>query len=491
MKNRIIKYSLGFVLLLVQLGYSQAPIEEGFELLESGEFNEAETFFESFIAKKPTHKTALLCYGRAVGLNGNPQKSKAIFDKLLNEDPSNLEFLINYAEALLWNKEFKVALLNYTKLAEQNPNSAIIQLGLGNTYSNLKKYKASINHYTKGISFDSSILGLYIGLAYTHHAYNQDKEALEVINKGLMIDENNSELSKLKNKIINKYKISVHQQVSATSDSGNNKAQNIGNSVDIPINTKNSIGVVYQYRNTKNCIVLNQATQHLVGINFKRDVTNRIQFSSNLSYLSSKGGIKYNVPVYKAKIEMRPRFNQSLSVNFQREYHNFNAQLIDAKIAQDHLFANYHILTEWNIGWFTQYYYTKQSDNNNRNLWFNSLYYVLKQKCIFKFGLNTQMIQFKDEHPEIYFSPKDFFATELFMDFNFKKNNYVLSGNFAHGYQFINKDRQQSFRGELNFGYKITSKFTANAFGKYSNLASGTAAGFEFNEIGINFNYLF
>jgi len=493
MGNKIFKYSLGFLLLIVQVSYAQSPINKGFLLLEKGDFNEAEMFFESFMKTEPLNKTAILCYGRAVGLNGNPQKAKEIFDKLLNDDPNNLEFLINYAEALLWNKEYSIALLEYLKIEKKYPNNAIVQLGLANTYSNLKKYKTSINHYNKGIAINNKILGLYIGLAYTHRANNQDKEALDVIEKGLIIDVNNTVLNELKKMIINKYKIAVHQKTSITNDSGKNKAKNVTTYINVPINTKNSFAVVYQYRNTENRITQDRAIQNTFGLTLKKDLTNKIQFTGNLSYLLSKGMIKYDNIIYNTKVEMKPTFNQSFSVNYQKEYHNFNAQLIDSKIAQNHFFANYHILTKWNIGWYTQYYFTQQSDDNNRNLWFNSLYYVIKKERVFKFGLNTQIISFKEEHPEVYFSPKEFSAYEGFVDVNLSKtkSNYIANGNLAFGYQYINRVRQQSFRGELNLGYKVTSKFTVNSYGKYSNLSSGTAAGFEFNELGIKFNYLF
>ena len=493
MRNRIFKYSLSFVVLLVQLSYSQAPINKGFSLLENGSFSDAEVFFENFIKTDSLNKTAILCYGRAVGLNGNPQKAKEIFDKLLSDDSKNLEFLINYAEALLWNKEYTIALLKYLELEDDYPNNAIVQLGLANTYSNLKKYKSAINHYNRGIAIDNKVLGLYIGLAYTHRANNQDKEALEIIENGLLIDVNNTVLNELKKMIINTYKTSVNQKTSITNDSGENTAQNVTTYINIPINTKNSFAIVYQYRNTENKITENRAVQNTFGLTFKKDVTNQIEFTGNLSYLLSKGMIKYDNIIYKAKVEMKPTFNQSFSINYQKEYHNFNAQLIDSKIAQNHFFGNYHILTKWNIGWFTQYYFTQQSDENTRSLWFNSLYYVIKKERVIKFGLNTQIISFKEERPEIYFSPKQFSAFEGFVDVNLSKikSNYIANGNLAFGYQYINKVRQQSFRGELNLGYKITSKFTANFYGKYSNLSSGTAAGFEFNELGIKVNYLF
>jgi tetratricopeptide (TPR) repeat protein len=487
------KYKTIFFLLLAEICYSQNPINKGFNLLETGKFSEAEVFFENFIKKDSLNKTAKLCYGRAVGLNGNPQKAKEIFEELLIEEPKNLEFLINYTEAFLWNKEYQTALPKYHQLDNDHPGNAIVKLGLANTYSNLKKHDNAISNYNKGIEIDKNVLGLYIGLAYTHRANNQDKLALDVISKGLLVEENNTELLKLKGIINNSYKVSAHQNSNITNDSGDNSAKNVLTYVNIPINTKNSIDVIYQYRNTENAISNDKATQNTFGVTYTTDITNKVEVSGNLSYLLSNGKNDYDNLIYAVKVLVKPQNNQFFSINYQREYHNFNAELIDSKIAQNHYFANYHILTKWNIGWFTQYFFTHQSDDNNKNLWFNSIYYVVNKKYVFKFGINSQIISFKEERPEIYFSPKQFNAIELFIDLNVfnSKSKFIANGNLATGYQFVNKDKQETIRGELNLGYKIIPKFNASVYGKYSNLSSGTAAGFEYNELGVKFNYTF
>ena len=65
-------------------GISQ-NMTEGFQLLETGKFENAEQFFQKVLVDYPNNKTANLCYGRAVGLNGNSIKAVAIFTELLKE----------------------------------------------------------------------------------------------------------------------------------------------------------------------------------------------------------------------------------------------------------------------------------------------------------------------------------------------------------------------------------------------------------------------
>ena len=83
-----------FFLLLSLYGIAQSPLQPGFTLLEKGDFEQAETFFKDYLIDDPTNKTALLCYGRAVGLSGEPEKSTGMFANLLEDYPGDFEILI-------------------------------------------------------------------------------------------------------------------------------------------------------------------------------------------------------------------------------------------------------------------------------------------------------------------------------------------------------------------------------------------------------------
>ncbi|WP_373017211.1 tetratricopeptide repeat protein, partial [Muriicola sp.] len=71
--------------------YGQGSMNEGFHLLDSGNFAGAEEFFDAYLREAPENKTALICYGRAVGLNGNPTKAISHFEALKEQYPGDLE----------------------------------------------------------------------------------------------------------------------------------------------------------------------------------------------------------------------------------------------------------------------------------------------------------------------------------------------------------------------------------------------------------------
>ncbi|MGG8497481.1 tetratricopeptide repeat protein [Tenacibaculum sp. TC6] len=488
MKNSVQLLFLYGILLLSSTIVSQSGMNSGFSLLEQGEFAKAKLFFEAYLKDYPENKTAKLCYGRAVGLSGNPKQAKVIFDELLNSEPHNLEFRINAAECLLWDKQFEVALIEYKELEKNYDPNPIIELGLANTYSNLKKFETAIHHYNKGILLNPKILGIYIGLAYTYQANNQDQLALETIDKALLLDVKNQQLINLKKSITQKYTMQIVQKNSITSDSGHNQSINSNTDFTYPLSTKTSVGAFYHFREASNTITRESSQQGSFGVKASYQLTNKIKLTGNIGNTSISGNNSYRDFIYTIGAHIKLSYNQDLNIYNQKEYHNFNVQLVNSKISQNHFYANYHIISKVNIGLFTQYYHTIQSDNNNRNLLFSSLYYLLKKETPLKVGLNTVIMGFDKERAEVYFSPKKYFVFEGFIDVNFTKpsQKLIANGNAAYGYQIINNDsKQQSFRIKANLGYKFSNTVIVTGFAEYSNQAIGNASGFEFNEIGI------
>lgn len=660
-------FSIGLIFTSVTFAQN---MQEGFQYLETGKFDKAEVFFHQILADYPSNKTANLCYGRAVGLNGNAPKAVGIFTNLLQEYPKDLEIQLNYAESLLWGSQFEKAKGYYTTLVEENPTNFAALLGFANTFSNLKEYESALIYvnkalkvsvknpnamvskkyirlgyanefvqkqdYSKAISLlnenlvdfpndketllnkvniylmtketdnateiykeiatnaKDSLLALN-GLALVAHIDEKDKSALEISKTALLkskivkdttltkqtferytqaliwnrkfkeaetkikdlildygeqnwvlalratlgmyrsdfketiadyeqilkkdsisFDGNlgstnayfaNGEINKaysgvfktldifknqkdavgFLNKINKNYTPYVEEKLSYTFDNGDNVAYSSFTKITFPINTSLSFSANYEYRKTENTISKNEAKSNNFNLELQYQLHPKIIFNA-------KGGISransysnnYSQLLAEVFFKMKPLKLQDLEIGYKREVQNFNADLVDKEIASNNLILNYNLSTNFKFGWYTQYLYTTQTDGNERNLLFTSLYYNFLSKPAFKGGLNFQHITFKDQLPETYFSPEKFNAVEVFIDISKNDKKLFYSLNAATGYQYIeDQPKQSTYRVQAKLGYNVSERFIANIYGTRSNIASATASGFTFTEVGV------
>ncbi len=122
----------------------QVKLEPGFELLERGQFAQAERFFASALKQEPQNKTAIICYGRAVGLNGAPRKALTIFSELQQQFPNDQEVQLNLAEAMMWGKNYSQAEQLYNELLKLVPSDFTANLGAANARAGQKNYTAAL-----------------------------------------------------------------------------------------------------------------------------------------------------------------------------------------------------------------------------------------------------------------------------------------------------------------------------------------------------------
>ena len=667
------------LLLTVSLSYSQ-DMQEGFTYLETGKYTKAETFFQNILQEHPNNKTARLCYGRAVGLNGNPKEANTLFTDLLADYPNDFEVKLNYGESLLWNSNFIKAKTYFKELIIENPKSFPALLSYANTLSNLKIYEEALLYVNKALDvlpgnpnaltskkymylgyayqkqqaqqYDESeallkenltlfnndkdtllnLANLYLitnqlddakdtynllaknpeheitalnGLALVSHLNGQEKEALQIstqafksitkttnvtltkhtteryaqaliwnkkysvadtliksliaiqpnenwilalratlniyksdfkksvkdynqilVNDSTSFDGNLGKANALKalGKYDDAYSAAENtlkfydNQKDATNfiknlnttftpfyetkasysfDNGDNEAFALHNTLEFPFSIKFKILGSYNYRSTSNAVTNNEATSNDFNLGLSYQLLPNSTFKGTVGITSAKATTNdYTQFLTDVSFNIKPFKLQDLTVGYKRELQSFNAELLDREIVQNNFYANYSLNTNFNLGWFTQYFYTSQNDNNARNLLFTSLYYNILPKPSLKAGINYQYITFKNQVPTIYFSPETFNAAEVFVNIIkdeaiTKPKEWFYELTAATGLQYIDDDSSQStyrFQGKL--GYKFSDRCLVNFFGTRSNIASATAAGFTFNEVGVRFKWL-
>ena len=146
-------------------------MNKGFKYLEVGDFKNGEVFFENILRDHPKNKTALVCYGRAIGLNGKQPKAKKLFSDLLIDYPGDLEVELNYAESMLWGSEFEEAESYYGMLVKKYPENFAALLGMANTFSNLQKYNLAIEFIERALKVSPGNPNALVSKKYIHLGY--------------------------------------------------------------------------------------------------------------------------------------------------------------------------------------------------------------------------------------------------------------------------------------------------------------------------------
>ena len=171
---------------------SAQNMQEGFTYLETGQYAKAEKFFNAVLKDYPNNKTARLCYGRAIGLNGKAEAANALFSDLLEDYPNDFEVKLNYGESLLWNSNFADAKSYYKGLVTEDPKSFAALLGFANTLSNLKEYEDALKYVNKALDVSpgnpnalTSKKYIYLGYAYQNQQAQNYEKAEELLKKNI------------------------------------------------------------------------------------------------------------------------------------------------------------------------------------------------------------------------------------------------------------------------------------------------------------------
>lgn len=401
-----------------------------------------------------------------------------------------------YVQALIWNKQFKKAKIYLDILKAHQPNTNWILALEATLHVYKSEFPEAVAAYQQILANDDQSFDGNLGIANAYLAKGETQKGLDAVDQTLKIFIDQKDALNIKRKTQLKYTPVIEEKIAYSFDNGDNKAISSTTDLEVPLSLKWAITGSYQYRTTDNPITHVSATTNnfLAGAKYQWKPLTSLHFSAGLSNANAQSQSFSEVLVH-GYIKTKPIKKQDLEVGYKRELQSFNADLIDKKIAMNNFYLNNNFGTNFNLGWFTQYFYTTQTDNNTRHLLFTSLYYTLMEKPVLKTGLNYQYITFKNQQPMDYFSPKKFNAFEVFLDFLKDEQAVEDRGVFytlsaATGLQYIEDDPQQfTYRFQAKLGYKINRRLLANLYGLHSNIASATAAGFTYTEVGFRLKW--
>jgi tetratricopeptide (TPR) repeat protein len=437
-------------------------------------------------------------------LNGNEKEALKLSEKALKNTINSNDTILNnqtkerYVQALIWNKKYKEAEKEINNLLSGYNTQENWILSLRATLHIYKSnFKSSISDYNLILEKDSTSFDGNLGKANALKASGFYDDAYKSALKTLIFYNKQKDATNFIKQLDLSFTPFIETKASYSYDNGNNEAYAYNASSEISFSTKFKLLSSYNYRTTSNSVTNLKAETNnlLIGASYR--LLNNLILKGSLGITSSNSDTKkYNQLLTDISINIKPFKLQNLELGYKRDIQNFNAALLNEEIVQNNLLLNYSVNTNFNLGWFTQYYYTYQSDENTRNLLFTSLYYKILEKPSLKAGVNYQNISFKNQLPTIYFSPSKFNAVEIFIDLikdeaAAKNKEWFYGLTAATGFQFIEDQKKQStYRIQAKFGYKFSERSLINIYGTQSNIASATAAGFTFTELGLRFKWL-
>ncbi|MUU78718.1 tetratricopeptide repeat protein [Winogradskyella endarachnes] len=457
------------------------------------------------LAEQPDHKI-IAQNGLALVEHLNSKEKKALgisteaYQSLSDKTDKSIvqQTTERYIQALIWNKKFNEAATLIDNLIIEYPNQNWV-LSLRATLNIYKSnFKDSLDDYNQILVNDSTSFDGNLGKANVLKALGYTENAYASAENTLKFYKEQKDATNFINQLDNSFAPTLESKAAYTFDNGDNNAFSFSNNVIFPLSLKFSLLGSYNYRTTNNSTTNNSATSNDLSLGLSYKLIPSITFKGTAGLTSAKAETDdYTQLLTDLSFSIKSFKLQSLDVGYKRQIESFNADLLDREIVQNNYYANYNLGTNFNLGWFTQLMYTSQNDGNSRNLLFTSLYYNLLAKPSVKVGFNYQHITFKDQLPTIYFSPEKFNAYEVFVNLikdeaaaKPKEWFYNLTGAF--GYQYIEDDPKiTAYRIQGAFGYRFSERSILNIYGTRSNIASATAAGFTFTEIGLRFKWQF
>ena len=472
--------------------------------ITNSQFKEAEEMYTLLATSEKDVITALNGLSLVAHFNKKEKKALEIASKALKKSESSEDILVikntkeRYIQALIWNKKYRVASREIKQLYKKYPNEDWV-FSLDATLQMYKSdFKKSISLYKKILKRNSSSFNGNLGITNAYFAKEEYDNAFLGIDRTLQLFPNQKDALGLQKKLNKKFIPFVKQTISYSTDNGDNSAYTANTFVKHPLSNKFSMNGSFVYRTTENRILNENAD--LLGFNIGFDY----QIIPNLNFLSNIGINKVTSKAnsydqIEASFLLKTKLFRlhNLEVGFTKKLEDFNANLLGRKIINDNYFINYNINTTFNLGWYNQFYFTQLSDSNQRNLFFTSLYYNFSAIPTLKSGVNYQYISFKNQIPTIYFSPESFHNFEIFIELlkseeEIKNKNWFYHFNAATGLQGIEDNRKQfTYRFQAKFGYKFSENLLINIFGKHTNIASATVAGFIFTEIGMHLKWYY
>jgi len=462
----------------------ESQMQEGYELLDAGQYSEAELFFEKVLLLDSENKTANICYNRALGLGGGSHLALTNFLVLEQKFIGDKEILYNIAEAYMWVDNFDAAANIYEQLIGKEPESFLAHYGYANAQAAMFSMEVARTHITIAIKLkpddeQAKLSLLNILLSSAHQAYTRGrmKVAKGYLTELSVIAPEDARYLALLSQVRSGASTWINLGAVTTSDSGNNQSVIYSGEISAMLVDKHRMGISV-YRNQLSREDIAQAEEQTLWISDTYQISRILKLTGGLGAFATSFEDEGSSGYFKRLI-LEGHWGRALYTNFtyDNRLKNYSYELLESSVVENNYSFAFNYLKGNKLGLYAMASYGRQSDSNERKGGFASLYYKVNIMPRLKFGVNYNIMSY-EQRDLIYFSPDRYSAYELFfrLDNSEGKSRLKYLVDVAAGEQQINnRDAKFNYRGELSLGYEFTNSWNLSFAYFYNSTANAVA----------------
>ena len=398
-----------------------------------------------------------------IGIKGDFKDAHLKLDQFGEDYDDERTYKIAKARLLVWDGKLKKGLAAYETLNDQFPE-------------------------------DFEIL---MGMADTHRALKSNTRAIEYIDQALLVQKNQPDALRLREELRAESNPFFVASAYKSTDIANN--QNTGLTARFEFGSIDKLRsfVDLKLLTLSNKEPLQKASQYVLsyGAQYRLNSKTKLKAEIQPTLATDNNDFRTTNMLFNIGGEYQIIKNNLFSYTFQQEAHNFNVDLLKSGIVMNNHKFSYSLSTKFNLGLYAQYIFTTQSDQNTKNLIFASLYYNFLKTPLLQSGVNYTNIGFKDQRPNLYFSPANYHAYEGFIklnNFNSQRTKVMYNAMCAVGLQITDETMESnSLRIEADLGYRVAKRINLLVYYRYSSSATSTAVGFTWSSFGIRSSVVF
>ncbi|MBB6324734.1 tetratricopeptide (TPR) repeat protein [Algoriphagus iocasae] len=460
---------------------SQILLFKGDLCLQNQDFAQAVAVFNQLIPLdyEPTIVKINLSY--ALFMNKKPSKALEAAYRAWSQDSINKSATVNYFNAMLWNiktKEAEAFLSENIELVDPD-QSLVMKARLfttaGNYSQGLAYYDTLVQEFPK-----SYYIQEYVEVLLGKKQWKKAEATIEKY-RGELSD---SQLQKL-NGIISDRSVQTAGLI-------------VGYFADIAKNTRTEQSVFWQnQRNAPVQVGIRTGASQVKAPEGQQTKSSFVaggasiiwsqawQSSAELTVQQVKPGDVDSFIGVTGKFETKfqPNDRRMFGLTYGSDLLNFTADLLGKNIRSQNLGYLTHIMFGGKTGFYSQGSYGLLNDQNSRIQFFGSIYRLLRTEPTLKTGVNFSALSYSDSETTLYFAPKRFLSTEIFVDYSTPMplvSKMALKLQAAAGFQQIEKQSlDPSFRAQAELNYRV-SGFDFGLNGQFSNVAAASGTGYKF-----------